>query len=72
MSLLGPMDDSQLDAIIEGLERIKKLEAEIARLRLTDAEREAMEVAARFMEKWGGVPNTITSDTIRGLLERLK
>ena len=45
MSLLNPMDDDQLDAIIEGLERIKSLEgeverlrAELARLRLTDAE----------------------------------
>ena len=38
---------------------------------LTDAEREAVEVAARFMDKWGGVPNTIASDALRGLLERL-
>ena len=38
---------------------------------LTDEEREAVEVAARFMDKWGGVPNTIASDTLRGLLERL-
>lgn len=38
----------------------------------TDAEREAVEVAARFMDKWGGVPNTIASDTLRGLLERHK
>ena len=45
--------------------------AEIARLRLTDAERDAVEVAARFMDKWGGAPNTIASDTLRGLLERL-
>jgi hypothetical protein len=43
----------------------------LGRLRLTDAEREAVEVAARFMDKWGGVPNTIASDTLRGLLERL-
>ena len=40
MSLIDPMDDADLDAIIQGLERIKSLEAEIARLRLTDAERE--------------------------------
>ena len=39
---------------------------------LTDAEREAVEVAARFMDKWGGVPNTIASDALRGLLERTK
>jgi hypothetical protein len=43
---------------------------QIARLRLTDAEREAVEVAARFMDKWGGVPNTIASATLRGLLSR--
>jgi hypothetical protein len=53
-------------------QRIGELEAEIARLRLTDAERDAVEVAARFMDKWGGVPNTIASDTLRGLLERMK
>lgn len=34
MSLMNPMDDDQLDAIIEGLERIRALEAEIASLRL--------------------------------------
>lgn len=33
MSLLNPMDDDQLDAIIEGLERIKSLEEEVERLR---------------------------------------
>lgn len=44
MSLLNPMDDDQLDAVIEGLERIKELEAEIARLRLTDAERDDLRV----------------------------
>lgn len=37
---------------------------------LTDAEREAVAVAARFMDTWGGVPNTIASATLRGLLER--
>ena len=56
------------------------LAAEVRRLRnvlaaddpwLTDAERDAVEVAARFMDKWGGVPNTIASATLRGLLERL-
>ena len=46
-------------------------DAQVARLRLTDAEREAVEVAARFMDKWGGVPNTIASATLRGLLERM-
>ena len=34
MSLMNPIDDDQLDAIIEGLERIRALEAEIASLRL--------------------------------------
>ena len=43
---------------------------DVEELRLTDAEREAIEVAARFMDKWGGVPNTIASATLRGLLSR--
>ena len=44
MNLLNPMDDDQLDAIIEGLERIKALEAEVARLRLTDEEQDDLRV----------------------------
>lgn len=32
-----PVSDRELDAIIEGLERIKALEGEIARLRLADS-----------------------------------
>ena len=47
------------------------VQPDASRQLLTDEERDAVEVAARFMDKWGGVPNTIASDTLRGLLERL-
>ena len=69
MSLLNPMDDDPRDAVIEGLERIKELEAEIARLRLTDAEREAVATASRIA---GAVGEDDIKATLRGLLERTK
>jgi len=56
-------------------DRIASLEAENERLRLTDAEREALETAARM----AGDPSPITAPqvfeyaaTLRDLLERLK
>ena len=56
-------------------DRIASLEAENERLRLTDAEREALETAARMT----GDPSPITAPqvfeyaaTLRDLLERLK
>jgi hypothetical protein len=45
-----------------------ELRAEIARLRLTDAEREAVSVAAAACE---GIGFDELPDTLRGLLERL-
>jgi hypothetical protein len=97
---LGSVLPEQLDAIIEGLERIKELEAEIARLRdesyslrmlnemhqqcaerrlaeidrlrLTDAERQAVAWAARRLSDDPMLPrDRSTADTLRGLLERL-
>ena len=48
--------------------------AEVARLRLTDAEREAIEAAARIIEAYeeemDGFPSGAAA-TLRGLLERL-
>ena len=78
MSLLNPMDDDQLDQIIEGLDRIKELKAEVARLRLTDAEREAVETALYLCEATAGLADeqgnatawAATAATLRGLLER--
>lgn len=73
MSLLNPMDDDQLDAIIQGLERIKELEAKIARLRLTDAEREAIYRASQYLSQ-NDVFEGMAEDAavLRGLLERTK
>lgn len=64
--LLPTVMPDELDAIIEGLERIKKLEAEVSRLRLTDAEREAV----AYYVGTGG-PDAIDA-ALRGLLERTK
>lgn len=82
MSLMDPMDDEQLDAIIQGLERIKSLEAEIARLRLTDAEREFLQALHNAYEEsanqTGYVNAAAQADSrknaaiIRGLLERTR
>jgi hypothetical protein len=47
------------------------LRAEIARLRLTDAEREAVETADAYMSA-AGCHNTNVQKTLRGLLERLR
>ena len=41
--LVPPMMPEQLDALIQTMERVQQLEAELAKMRLTDAEREAME-----------------------------
>jgi hypothetical protein len=47
--------------------------AEIARLRLTDAEREAVECAVGFCEcTTSPLPTSDQIATLRGLLERLK
>ena len=53
----------------------EELKAEIARLRLTDAEREAVETArSLFSQGWKHFGNEADRDraaTLRGLLERL-
>lgn len=71
MSLLNPMDDDQLDAIIQGLERIRELEAEVARLRLTDEEREAVAWATRLaacFPEFEAIRNHAAA--LRGILDR--
>ena len=70
---LGSVQPEQLDAIIEGLERIRVLEAEIARLRLADEERWAVSVAMGIINEGNyGWPDGTTppQDTLRGLLQR--
>ena len=55
--------------------KIKSLEKEVARLRLTDAEREAVETArSLFSQGWKHFDNEADRDraaALRGLLERL-
>ena len=46
---------------------IARLQAEIDRLRLTDAEREALEQAVAFMQGSGW-----SASTLRGLLQRME
>ena len=48
------------------------LQAEIARLRLTDAEREAVKRAAGFVEELAHPETSLTAAALRELLERLK
>ena len=77
MSLLDPTDDEQLDAMIAALEaerlaRIKSLEEEVARLRLTDAERTEIRRLIEDYEQDGEPASQRCVDTLRGLLERTK
>jgi hypothetical protein len=51
--LIPPMMPDDLDALIQAMERVQQLEAEIARLRLTDEERAAVDrvrIAFRDMD----------------------
>jgi hypothetical protein len=62
--LIPPMMPEDLDALIQTMERVRQLEAEVASLRLTDEEREALEWAE-------DASNTRRAAAIRGLLKRL-
>jgi phage terminase Nu1 subunit (DNA packaging protein) len=53
------------------LDELDEQAEEIARLRLTDEEREAIEVTVAYLEL-RGVRNTSVQDTLRGLLARTK
>jgi hypothetical protein len=66
--LIPPMMPDDLDALIQAMERVQQLEAEVARLRLTDAEREAIERAADVIDS----KTCGDAATLRGLLERMK
>jgi predicted PP-loop superfamily ATPase len=70
---LGSVQPEQLDAIIEGLERIKELEAEIARLRLTEAERAFLELHAERLTSWQRASPESRAErvTVMGMLDRL-
>jgi hypothetical protein len=63
--LIPPMMPDDLDALIQAMERVQQLEADVARLRLTDEEREAM---MRAMYRVVGADSAI----LWSLLERTK
>jgi len=63
--LVPPMMPGDLDALIQTMERVQQLEAEVARLSLTDEERQAM---MRAMYRVAGADSAI----LWSLLERTK
>jgi hypothetical protein len=64
--LIPPMMPDDLDALIQTMERVQQLEAEVARLRLTDEEREAIGVAVVDMA------NAITVNTPVPVANRIR
>jgi len=74
--LVPPMMPDDLDALIQAMERVQQLEAEVARLRLTDAEREALTYAAgslleQFIEL-GDKQDREMSDRVKAVIHRLE
>jgi hypothetical protein len=71
--LVPPMMPDDLDALIQAMERVQQLEAEVAKLRLTDDERDAV-IAARKHLLWLAPPDSNAQDTVDALgslLDRL-
>jgi hypothetical protein len=66
--LVPPMMPDDLDALIQTMERVQQLEAEVASLRLTDEEREAISAAACICEDAGRTDIAVIINTA---LERL-
>jgi hypothetical protein len=66
--LVPPMMPDDLDALIQAMERVQQLEAEVASLRLTDEEREAISAAACICEDAGRTDIAVIINTA---LERL-
>jgi hypothetical protein len=65
------LEDKKLRGMLEEAspqQEIERLRSEIARLRLTDAEREAVECAADFID----ARSYASADTLRSLLDRLR
>ena len=65
--LVPPMMPDDLDALIQTMERVQQLEAELAKMRLTDAEREAI----KEIVEWNDGVSDAGLAALRGLLERL-
>jgi hypothetical protein len=74
--LVPPMMPDDLDALIQAMERVQQLEAEVETLRLTDEEREALrKVLRRVREDYfaGRFADSVeVAAVIDGLLERTK
>jgi hypothetical protein len=72
--LVPPMMPDDLDALIQAMERVQQLEAEVARLRPTDEERESLrKVLRRVREDYfaGRFADSVeVAAVIDGLLER--
>jgi hypothetical protein len=75
---IPPMMPDDLDALIQAMERVQRLEAEVARLRLTDEERTLLVRLGSDIREWdkysSGRPWFVTvkdAAIIRGILERL-
>jgi hypothetical protein len=71
--LVPPMMPEDLDALIQAMGRVQALEAEVARLRLTDAEREVLATVRDIYASHGDDDScSRIAAVIDGLLERMK
>ena len=71
---IGPELVRRVTRVAEVLEENGRLRAEIARMRITDAEREAVTAAVRIIDNYEDEMDGFSSHaaaTLRGLLERL-
>jgi hypothetical protein len=67
--LIPPMMPDDLDALIQAMERVQQLEAEVEKLRLTDEEREAIAWFSIYSDTPGEERHAAT---LCGLFDRLK
>jgi hypothetical protein len=71
--LIPPMMPDDLDALIQAMERVQQLEAEVASLRLTDEERTAIGLARSVFEDYKmSRLHSAADEVLERLLERTK
>jgi hypothetical protein len=72
--LIPPVMPDDLDALIQAMERVQQLEAEVAKLRLTDEERAFLELHTQRLVGWSRSSDESKKEllAVRGLLERTK
>ncbi len=71
--LVPPMMPDDLDALIQAMERVQQLEAEVEKLRLTDAERTAIGMARSVFEDYKmSRLHSAADEVLERLLERTK